>query len=289
MHAHEKSKLNQNLIQRIASALVLLPIVVWAIAQGGWWLYAFVLISGIVCFWEYGGVTGAKDSLARPLAMTIGVTAQATAMLVPTAESALVVVELASVLIAIIYTLNVGDIRTVWSRMSVTAFGVPYIAFSFAAVFHLRTLGDALPERTSPLVWVWLPLLVSWSNDTCAYFAGRAFGKTKLYPLVSPKKTWEGFVGGALGTVVIPLILLSVLGAWLPDVTATDILFIAIPAAFLAPLGDLAESLLKRSFDTKDSGNIIPGHGGLLDRVDAVFFVAPWALFYVAVLRPLVQ
>lgn len=279
--------MNTNLLQRIASALVLLPVVVWAIAQGGWWLFAFVLFAGIVCFYEYGGVTGARDALARPLALTVGVGALAAAMIATTATTAIAIVSVGVVIVAIAYTLKIDDLSTVWSRMSVTAFGVPYIALPLAAIFQLRVLGDALPERTSPLVWVWMPLVVSWSNDTCAYFAGRAFGKTKLYEIVSPKKTWEGFIGGALGTVAVPLAMLTALSAYLPDVTAIDVLCIAIPAAFLAPLGDLAESMLKRSFDTKDSGSIIPGHGGLLDRVDAVFFVAPWALVYVEHIRPL--
>ena len=124
---------------------------------------------------------------------------------------------------------------------------------------------------------------------TFAYFAGRAFGKHKLYEKVSPKKTWEGFAGGAIGAVAS----LFITRALFPDAfghfTTLDLLFIGVPAAALAPAGDLAESLLKRNYGVKDSGNTIPGHGGVLDRVDALFFVAPWVLLYATGIRPLLM
>ena len=128
-------------------------------------------------------------------------------------------------------------------------------------------------------------LIATWSNDTAAYFAGRAFGKHKLYERISPKKTWEGFIGGALGSTCVTVAFVMGCNHWMPSLTYVDALWIGIPAAVLAPLGDLVESLLKRSYNIKDSGGVLPGHGGLLDRVDAVYYVAPWVLFYVHVLR----
>src|SRR5690606_4499891 len=123
-----------------------------------------------------------------------------------------------------------------------------------------------------------LVLLVAWLGDTGAYFAGRFFGKRKLYPAVSPKKTWAGAIGGVMGSVlaaaVVKLGLMDGVLSW------TDVLLIAIPGAVLGQMGDLVESLVKRSTGVKDSGALLPGHGGILDRVDAVLFLAPYVYLY---------
>ncbi len=121
--------------------------------------------------------------------------------------------------------------------------------------------------------WVLLVFVMTWANDTFAYFAGRFFGRHKLWERVSPHKTWEGFAGGALGSVVGALAVRALLLDALPPWAA---LLAGAGAAVIGPLGDLAESMLKRAAGVKDSGRLIPGHGGLLDRIDALLFVAPW-------------
>ena len=123
--------------------------------------------------------------------------------------------------------------------------------------------------------WVIVAFVVSWANDTFAYFAGHAFGKHKLYERISPKKTWEGFAGGLAGSVVGALAVLWLLHP--KALTPGGALAAGLGAGVLGPLGDLAESMVKRAAGVKDSGKIIPGHGGLLDRIDALLFVAPWA------------
>ena len=127
------------------------------------------------------------------------------------------------------------------------------------------------------------------ANDTCAYFAGRAFGKHKLAPLLSPKKTWEGFAGGFVGTLGFLFAGKALFPETFAGLTSTDLVLLGVPSAFLGPVGDLAESLLKRNYDVKDSGNILPGHGGMLDRIDAAFFVCPWVLCYLVALKPLLH
>ena len=123
--------------------------------------------------------------------------------------------------------------------------------------------------------WIVLALAVTWLNDTGGYFAGRAFGRRKLFPRISPKKTWEGFAGGMLasiaGAVAAKLLFIPELPAWGAAVVGAG-------AGLLGPLGDLSESLLKRAFGAKDSGRLLPGHGGMLDRIDALFFNAPFVL-----------
>lgn len=118
-----------------------------------------------------------------------------------------------------------------------------------------------------------------WANDTGAYFAGRFFGKTALFKSISPKKTWEGSIGGFLLTFSFAFIAANLL----PQFSLLTWLGIAFLSVTLGTWGDLAESMLKRNVAVKDSGNILPGHGGVLDRLDAVFFVIPfvWALLQI--------
>jgi phosphatidate cytidylyltransferase len=127
------------------------------------------------------------------------------------------------------------------------------------------------------LAWVFLVLAISWCGDTGGYFAGRFFGRNKLYPRISPKKTWEGVVGGvvfATGGVFV------VRHFGLPGLSPLECVGLGTVLCLAGVVGDLSESMLKRSFDVKDSGWIMPGHGGLLDRIDSVLFVAPLVYTY---------
>jgi phosphatidate cytidylyltransferase len=133
-----------------------------------------------------------------------------------------------------------------------------------------------------------LAFVVSWLNDILAYFAGRLFGKTPLYPRASPKKTWEGFAGGMAGSVLGGVATKAVF-LCLPTPAGEQFLLswggcvgVGIGAGVLGPIGDLAESMMKRAAGKKDSGKLIPGHGGLLDRIDALLFVLPWVYLWAA-------
>lgn len=160
--------------------------------------------------------------------------------------------------------------------------GQVWIGLFLAALVWLRRLDGGLG-------WVFVVLAVSWCGDTFAYFAGRAFGKHKLYELISPKKTWEGFFGGLAGGVV-GLFGVRYVGATYGDwhaLTPMDCVVLGIALGAAAVAGDLSESLMKRAFKVKDSGFIIPGHGGLLDRIDSVLFVAPLLVGYLVVMKDL--
>ena len=123
--------------------------------------------------------------------------------------------------------------------------------------------------------WVLIAFAIAWGSDTAAYFVGRKFGKTKLAPRISPKKTLEGAAGGLAGSVVCAVII----SFFVPELPVVDAIALAVVAGVAGQGGDLFESVLKRSSGVKDSGGILPGHGGLLDRVDALVFTAPatWA------------
>jgi phosphatidate cytidylyltransferase len=132
------------------------------------------------------------------------------------------------------------------------------------------------------LAWVYVTLIITWANDTSAYFVGKLLGRHKLYASVSPNKTWEGFIGGAIGSIVGLFVARAVAFHFL---TGADCLAVGLLGGMLGPIGDLAESMLKRAYDVKDSGKILPGHGGLLDRIDALIFNAPAVLLYVSLMH----
>jgi phosphatidate cytidylyltransferase len=139
-------------------------------------------------------------------------------------------------------------------------------------------------QRDAPhgRAWVLLAIALTFSNDTGAYFAGKALGHHKLYPAVSPSKTVEGGIGGMLAGLLVMFVVRATLVPWL---TVRDCLLAALPAGVIGPIGDLVESLIKRAFGVKDSGKLIPGHGGILDRIDALLFVAAWLFVYTTYLR----
>lgn len=159
-------------------------------------------------------------------------------------------------------------------NISVLVFGIIYIVIPFFLTIDLNL------RNTSYLPSVVGMYLLIWTNDTFAYFSGRLFGRTKLFERISPKKTWEGTIGGILFTLLVGYII----GAF---VNRGEEMFWVISAIIIAPcaiFGDLLESLFKRSLNIKDSGNILPGHGGILDRFDAALFAIPffycWAMLY---------
>ena len=156
--------------------------------------------------------------------------------------------------------------------------GLIYIPILSSYIVSLRSLSET---SDIGLVWIFLLLTITWCGDTGAYFAGRFFGKNKLFERVSPKKTIEGAIGGyvmaLIGASVVKYIAL-------PEVSWLHLVLCTVCINTTGILGDLIESMLKREAGVKDSGNIMPGHGGILDRVDSLLFTAPTAWLYASFL-----
>ena len=129
-----------------------------------------------------------------------------------------------------------------------------------------------IATRDAGLAYIIFALLVVWTTDSGAYFTGRRFGKNKLWPEISPNKTIEGFVGGIV-IAVVAVIIMQLISPF--DVSWGVLILIAIVSSIFGQMGDLVESAIKRHYDVKDSGNILPGHGGILDRFDSLLFVLP--------------
>ncbi len=151
--------------------------------------------------------------------------------------------------------------------------GMFYLGIPFCLLAYISMPGGEFFGSGAYSPWrVFGLLALVWTNDTMAYFVGSLFGKRKLFERISPKKTWEGFIGGGIFTVLAAW----GISYWLDVFTPTQWLALAAVAAIFGTLGDLVESMLKRSLGIKDSGSILPGHGGLLDRFDAFIFALPF-------------
>ena len=151
------------------------------------------------------------------------------------------------------------------SELMAACFGLVYASW-------LPLLMVSIRQSNQGKFWLIFTMLVVWSSDTFAYFSGKFFGKSLLYETVSPKKTWEGAVGGSLGALLVALIFAHF---FLPSQGVLGVSVISLTISIASILGDLCESLMKRAANVKDSGSILPGHGGFLDRFDGVVFALP--------------
>jgi phosphatidate cytidylyltransferase len=264
----------------VVTALVASPLLLALMYFGppwGWFL--LVLGAAVVAALELFGMTHPDDRVARTILVLAS--AGATTALYFGEGDARVLLTLwvgLPVLGCMSTLVRLGQLNTAALRLMASVAGPSYVS-----LLVFLALVRKLPGNDGP-GYVLMTLMFAWMADTGAYFAGRAFGRTKLYEVVSPKKTREGFVGGLLGAMLGALLA----HYWyLPSIPLAHALPLSLVCACLGQFGDLVESLLKRSTNVKDSGHILPGHGGLLDRVDGVLFVAPVVYLYAAWFGPL--
>lgn len=159
-----------------------------------------------------------------------------------------------------------------FQNLAFAYYGLLYLSLPFTLLIYLpyMTGDDWRPEI------IFFPFLLVWFNDTFAYLFGSRFGKHKLFPRISPKKSWEGAIGGGIVTVIAALFI----APYLEGLTVVNNIVISCIVVIFGIFGDLLESMFKRNIEIKDSGNIMPGHGGILDRFDAVVFVIPAIFVY---------
>lgn len=268
----------KNLFERAVSALVLLPIAIWLTVVGGWPFALLVAVAAAVATAELLMMAGPlRDAEWLGVAVSAGFPLLAglggPGELLP-AWAGMALAGATVVLLSVLLVRH-GELTEVPARAGRVALGWLYGGLLPATIVGLRL-------RFS-FDWVILAFVVTWANDTFAYFAGLSFGKHKLSEKVSPKKTWEGFAGGAVGSLVGA----AAMQHWRlgPELPLAGALALGAGGAVVGPLGDLVESLWKRAHGVKDSSRLIPGHGGLLDRIDALLFVAPWIYVFASYLR----
>lgn len=263
-----------NLAIRLLTAAVASPIILGVLFFGpseAW--FALVLCTQLAAAVEVFGMTHPGDRVSQ-VAGVLCTAVVSAALYCPEGNANILASALfvSTAIGALVPLVRVGDLSTGALRIMSSMATPIYVGLMFCTLALIRReAGDDGPG------FVLMTLMFAWLADTGGYTAGRLFGKTKLYPAVSPKKTWEGLLGALIGAGCGALLA----HFWyLPAIPLVPALLLALCCGLLGQLGDLAESLLKRAMNAKDSGRMVPGHGGLLDRIDALLLVSPAVYLY---------
>jgi len=260
---------NSNIISRVLSAVVLIPPVVFVLWIGGVWFQGLLMVGGALMMLEWLALTKTTDKTMKPIGVILVV---GTLWAIADRDSWDFTIVYAQLLIGCLvmaWVLMKANMRD----MAWMVLGLLYTLSAILSLFWLRSVFEIEASAAFYLVlWVFL---VVWGTDIGGYFFGKTIGGPKLAPSISPKKTWSGLAGG----MILAASLGCVLFYFVPDTMfSTDSYFILAMLgalmAVIAQVGDLLESGIKRHFDVKDSGGLIPGHGGLLDRVDGLVTVS---------------
>lgn len=258
------------LAKRVGSAVLFLPFFVWLIEYAPAWLFpAFVVLVGALGQWEFTRMFARAGSEVYPWLGLLAGGAVTASFTVPGAGP--VVLSLTVVAFLSAGLMMTRDHGPAWEPCALTLLGVCYVNWLLGYAIWLK----ALPYGAH---WIFLLVWVTWVGESAAYFVGTAVGRRKLSPRVSPAKTVEGALAQLL--VSLPA---ALAGRWwfFPECSVRDALIVGLILGCVGQVGDLVESFLKRSAHTKDTGSLIPGHGGMLDRLDSLLFNTP-ALFYYA-------
>jgi len=253
-------------MKRALTALAMIPLVAWAVLWAPPWVF-FALLAAVacLCYREYNQLA-AGYGFGAP-----GVAGYVAGLLLlwwneAWAPAWFLMVAIAAIALALV--LRMDDLAKSLPRAALLLMGIVYIFGCWKC---------AMPVHDRSHHWLMYALLLNWAGDIGAYYIGRPFGRHKLAPVVSPKKSWEGAVASVIASVMVA-------GAYLlyfiPGVTPAQAVGLTIAANIAGQLGDLAESALKRGAGVKDSGAILPGHGGFLDRVDSTLFALPVVYAY---------
>lgn len=256
--------------RRVLTAAVLLPPVVFLIWLGPWGLAPLLAAFAILGAREFLRLMRGADGLHTPWI------AAGSAVLLIASSGRLVPLGVpASLLLIVLVSFGAGFLRPggrLLSGLAVALVGSIYVGLLPGTLLRFYALG---PGGTADPWPVYYALLLVWSCDTSAYLVGSQVGRHRLWPRVSPSKSWEGAVAGVAGSTILAV----AFGGWVPGLTLAGRIGAGILVGVFAQLGDLAESMMKREADLKDSGSMLPGHGGVLDRLDSLILAAP-ILYY---------
>ena len=260
-------------LKRILSGVIGLPIVALILIYGNTYIIDILFgIVAIIAIYEYFNAVGKKYKPVKWLGYIA-------CLLIPvihliSKEYLLFTLALAlTIIIAVLFIKVIAsNMKTTINDIAVTFFGICYIVFflTFIPILYGIKNGKYL---------IWFILIAAWGTDTCAYFVGSKFGKHK-FSEISPKKSIEGCIGGTIGSIIISLIYTFAINKFVGlDISYIYIVLIGFVLSSLSQIGDLSASSIKRTVAIKDFGNLIPGHGGILDRIDSIIFIAPFAYF----------
>ncbi|HKC40190.1 MAG TPA: phosphatidate cytidylyltransferase [Gemmatimonadales bacterium] len=275
---------SQNLVQRIAVAVVAIPLVIGVVWLGGWVLAALLAVLGVLGAQEVYDF--ARRQSIEPLERTGWLAAAGIPLLAYWAKGsethwAEPAIYLGAIWLMFAMTLAMarrGPTGRPLASVAITMFGCLYASGMLAFLIAIRHGLNAAQRPGAYVMLTLFPLVITWVCDTAAMAVGTAVGGPKLAPVLSPKKTLAGAVGGTLGGVIAALALgLFVLNRYGWSFTPGQLLLFGLAVSIVGQIGDVAESLFKREVGLKDSSTLIPGHGGVLDRLDSLYFVIPAA------------
>lgn len=257
------------MVQRIASAVVLVPVVLGIIQYGSPELFLVLVLAAILGGWrEY--VALARNMGVEPYPWVGAVLCILLLFCFHSNDYFSLWGLTALVALFITWYVKASEIRGAIDQVAYNFLGLIYVAGLMGGFILLRGQEQAN-------LWIYFLFMIIWSGDTAAYFVGKSIGKTPLAPKISPGKTMEGAIGGLVGSIAAGLLA----RAWfLPEIPLNHCLIMSFLCGTIGQLGDLVESLLKRSAGVKDSGSVIPGHGGILDRLDSLMFAGPALYWY---------
>ncbi len=266
------SKKYSDLKQRVLAGVIGATLIVSGIFFSAWTFFAVFFIIAIFTMLEFYKLVAQEE--VRPLKYWGAFLGMAIYTMVFLVQKGLLESKYYLLLFPVIATMFLIKLyderdRKPFSSIAFTVLGIVYVAVPMALLSIIAfSKGDYNPAIIFGIIFL------HWASDTGAYFSGTAFGKTKLFERVSPKKSWEGSIGGGVLTVIVAL----VLAYYFPSISQLEWLLMATIVVVAGNYGDLVESLFKRSIQIKDSGTIIPGHGGFLDRFDGLLISIPFIL-----------
>ena len=257
-------------VTRLISGIVLVAVALLTICSGGWILYGTLTIVSLIGMFELYRAVKVQKQGENLLAVVgyLGVILHY--ILLSLGYSEYTMMNLIIVLIAMMFVYVFSYPKYHAEQVMAAFFGVVYVGVMLSYIYQTRMIRDGA-------FLVWLIFLCSWGCDTCAYCVGMLIGKHKMSPVLSPKKSVEGAVGGVVGAALLGAIYAVATGSYNPNPAHTPLIYAIIcgVGALVSMVGDLAASAIKRQENIKDYGTLIPGHGGILDRFDSVIFTAP--------------
>ena len=262
---------------RLASGIVLVAVTIALMVNGGWPLFWVVTAISLIGLFELYRVA---DLHKTPPAVIGFISSVVLDILILDGYYEYLILWLILTLMVMMACYVIAYPKYHTDQMTLLFFGLVYVTIMMSFIFKVRYLEGGI-------LTVWLIFVASWGSDTCAYCAGMLFGRHKLAPVLSPKKSIEGAIGGVVGAALLGALYGMVFGTHMDEV-GNPVIVCSVAcaiAAVISQIGDLAASAIKRNHQVKDYGTLIPGHGGILDRFDSMMFTAPAIYFAILFLR----
>ncbi|MDE6393699.1 MAG: phosphatidate cytidylyltransferase [Duncaniella sp.] len=281
----------KNLVKRSLTGIIYVGLIVGAILAGGWWFVALVALFTVLAIHEFGVICNASDGgeniiaqtadIAGALVMAIGLCCVNMGLLPPHTTAVLggtfFTMYLLYLIIRLVIQLYSHEASPL-TNLAYSYMGQLYIALPLGLMSMYFTLPDGQSLLLAMFIMIWL-------SDTGAFVTGSLIGRHKLFPRISPGKTWEGFAGGVFFVVASAVVMKLCFGSCFGSMSLGVLCGMGVIVAAFATWGDLVESLIKRTLGVKDSGNLLPGHGGILDRIDSLLLVVPSSLVFLVAVR----